>query len=391
MPIDTGFRINNTNLGYSSNTDLADIFIKRNVFDTGGAYGAGNTTILNQSTGVNSSPGLLPKYITWKKVTGTKANTRAVLAISRDGSLFAMGNNFWGTLGDGTTTSTNTFVDVLGFNGTAIQWVDVAAGEGHAAGITSDGKMWAWGLNSSGQLGQNNTTATSSPVSVITSGNAKWVYVTCGRSTTLGIKSDGTLWGAGVNNLGQLGDNATTQRVTMVSTVGGITSWKKVSAYDHTLGITADGTLYAWGYNGYGNLGDGTKVNKLSPVTVIGGLKWKTASAGSIFSAAITTDGLLYTWGGSFNQLGQGGVATSVTSPATVAGGGTTWKAVESGTNHSIALKSDGTLWAWGVNTEGCLMNGGGPSQNSPVSSILGSSVFWRQVSALGAASIALS
>src|SRR3989338_2030534 len=144
-------------------------------------------------------------------------------------------------------------------------WSSVSAGEHHTAAIKTDGTLWAWGYNASGRLGDGTTTTNrTAPTQIGTA--TTWSSVSAGYYHTTAIKTDGTLWAWGYNELyGQLGDGTTTNRTTPIQIVAE-TTWSSVSAgYYHTTAIKTDGTLWAWGYNASGRLGDGTTTDKTTP------------------------------------------------------------------------------------------------------------------------------
>jgi alpha-tubulin suppressor-like RCC1 family protein len=149
------------------------------------------------------------------------------------------------------------------------------------------GALWTWGSNFYGGLGDNTTTNKSSPVQTISAGT-NWKQVSCGYHTAA-IKTDGTLWVWGSNSDGQLGDNTNTYQSSPVQTIAGGTNWKQVAGgWFHTAAIKTDGTLWTWGSNFYGGLGDNTTTNKSSPVqTIAGGTNWKQVSCGTWHTAAI--------------------------------------------------------------------------------------------------------
>jgi len=190
-----------------------------------------------------------------------------------------------------------------------------------------------------------------------------------------------TLWTWGFNAFGNLGDNTTVNKSSPITTVAGGTNWKQVACgYYHTAAIKTDGTLWTWGQNKYGMLGDNTNVTKSSPVTTVaGGTNWKQVAGGYRHTAAIKTDGTLWTWG--FNSNGQLGDNTAVnkSSPVTTAGGGTNWKQVAGGYRHTAAIKTDGTLWTCGYNYYGNLGDGTTVDKSSPVTTA-GGGTNWKQV-----------
>jgi alpha-tubulin suppressor-like RCC1 family protein len=121
------------------------------------------------------------------------------------------------------------------------------------------------------------------------------------------------------------------------------------AGYAHSIALKSDGTLWAWGYNGDGELGDGSTTDRYTPVQVSGGgSTWAAIAAGYAHTIALKSDGTLWAWGDNdYGQLGDG-FNTDRHTPVQVSGGGNTWVAIAAGHFHTVALKSDGTLWAWG-------------------------------------------
>jgi alpha-tubulin suppressor-like RCC1 family protein len=178
------------------------------------------------------------------------------------------------------------------------------------------------------------------------------VYPEIGQQ--IGIPPELWTWGFGGN--GRLGNASTTNVSTPVTTFSGGTNWKQVSAASgHTAALKTDGTLWTWGTGSFGVLGNGVTTGSIStPVTTFaGGNNWKQVSCGSNHIAAIKTDGTLWTWGfGGNGTLGNAAITTNVSTPVTTFAGGTNWKQVNSGNRHTAAIKTDGTLWIWGGNTQ---------------------------------------
>jgi alpha-tubulin suppressor-like RCC1 family protein len=251
----------------------------------------------------------------------------------------------------------------------------------HAAAIKTDGTLWTWGLGSSGQLGTNDTTPNrSNPVTTF-AGGTNWKQVDCGDAHTAAIKTDGTLWTWGSQGAGRLGINVTvTNRSTPVTTFAGGNNWKQVSCgSQHTAAIKTDGTLWTWGNGGNGRLGHNSTNNAITPVTTFtGGTNWKQVTTGVDHTAAIKTDGTLWTWGyGVTGALGNGGITSST--PVTTFAGGTNWKQVACGDTFTAAIKTDGTLWTWGFATSGQLGTNSGSVANTPVTTFAGGT-NWKQV-----------
>ena len=296
------------------------------------------------------------------------------LILRNDGTLWAIGNNANGQLGNGTITNSSTLVQVKGLNGTGYltDVKAIVAGVGHSLALKNDGTVWAWGINTDGQLGDG-TSGTgnykSTPVQVKGLNGTGYLTditaIATGREYSFALKSDGTLLAWGYNLEGQLGDGTNTSRSTPVyvkSTSGtNLTGVKAIAAgAHHTLALKNDGTVWAWGYNDNGQLGDGTTTNRLVPVQVkgAGGTGYltgvKAIAAGNSHSLALKTDGTVWAWGN--NNRGQigDGTLTDQSVPVQVKGGGAEYltdvKAIGAGSAYSVALKNDETLWAWGWN-----------------------------------------
>jgi len=239
-------------------------------------------------------------------------------------------------------------------------------------------ELWTWGYNNKGQLGHGNITNLSSPVQVgvLTT----WTSVTNGYLHTAGITQGGTIWTWGQNNHGQLGLNNATL-YSSPKQVGALTTWLNVSAGNyHCAAIKTDGTLWAWGFNSSGQLGQNNTTYQISSPVQIGSLTdWLTVSAGYANCAAIKTDGTLWTWGVcTSGALGHGNT-TNRSSPVQV-GALTTWSQVTSNKAQMMAVKTDGTLWVWGSNNEGQLGLENTTNYSSPVQ--VGGLTTWLSITA---------
>jgi alpha-tubulin suppressor-like RCC1 family protein len=297
-----------------------------------GRVGDGTTT--DRSSPVTTAGG----GTNWKEVSVGGGINGFDAAIKTDGTLWTWGNNTNGRLGDGTTTPRSSPGTTAGGGS---NWKQVSAGATHIGAIKTDGTLWTWGNNGSGRVGDGTTTDRSSPVTTA-GGGTNWKQVSFGRQFSSAIKTDGTLWTWGDNSYGALGDGTTLDKSSPVTTAGGGTNWKQVysaAGGDHMAAIKTDGTLWTWGNNGSGRLGDGTTTNKSSPVTTVGGgTNWKQVSAGDTHIAAIKTDGTLWTWGGNtYGQLGNG-TTTSISSPSQVISNVNNWKQVGAGESSTAAV-----------------------------------------------------
>ena len=193
-----------------------------------------------------------------------------------------------------------------------------------------------------------------------------WAQIGGGENFCLAIKTDGTLWAWGQNNSGQLGQGNTTSYSSPVQ-VGALTTWAIAgnAGAHNSSAVKTDGTLWTWGYGPNGANGDGTATSRSSPVQVGALTDWATPIGGTQFMAALKTDGTLWTWGaGSDGRLGHGNV-TTLSSPVQV-GALTNWSKAACGNNFMTAVKTDGTFWTWGSSYHGQLGHGNTTSLSSP-------------------------
>jgi alpha-tubulin suppressor-like RCC1 family protein len=334
----------------------------------------GDDSTINRSSPVSVVGG----FTDWCQISAGSHS----LAIKTNGTVWSWGNNGEGRLGTNETISRSSPVSVVGG---FTDWCQVSAGSSHSLGVRSNGSAWAWGLGALGRLGNNANTNRSSPVSVV-GGFTDWCQVSAGCFHSLGLRTNGTVWAWGENLCGQLGQNSTISRSSPVSVVGGFTNWCQVSAGDiHSVGVRTNGTAWAWGQGTCGRIGDNATLTRFSPVSVVGGFTdWCQVSAGYRHSLGVRTNGTAWGWGNNqdtyLGVLGNG-LSGNRSSPVSVVGGFTDWCQVSAGRTHSLGLRTNGTVWAWGDGSNGRLGENSTIRRSSPVS-VVGGFTDWCQVSA---------
>ena len=239
--------------------------------------------------------------------------------------------------------------------------ISVAAGGSHTCAVTSGGRVKCWGWNGYGQLGDGTTDSRTTPMDV--SGLASGVIgVAAGRYHTCAVTAGGGVKCWGSNGRGQLGDGTTTDRLTPVD-VSGLGSGVSALAAgaEHTCAVTAGGGVKCWGYNGYGQLGDGTTIGRTTPVDVNGLGSGVSVVAAGRYHTCVMTAGGVKCWGGNSNgQLGDG-TTQSRTTPVDVSGLGSGVTAVAAGESHTCAVMDavhGGGVKCWGYNYRGQLGDG---------------------------------
>ena len=315
------------------------------------------------------------------------------VALKTDNTLWTWGYNNTGQLGTGDYNHRSSPVQI---SGAWTSTVSMSGSNGSTLGVKIDGTLWSWGYQNGGELGTGVVINTYGNVPVQVGALTNWLSVNGTGYFVLALKTNGTLWSWGYNASGQLGLNDTTSRSSPVQ-VGVLTTWSKVAGGSlntgHALAIKTDGTLWSWGYNASGQLGLNDIVHRSSPVQVGALTTWSLISAGAAHSLAIKTDGTLWSWGQNSNgQLGQNDIVHR-SSPVQV-GALTTWSKVACGSYTSLAVKTDGTLWSWGQNQRGQLGQGDIVHRSSPVQ--VGALTTWNNVfageyisSALGSYAVA--
>jgi alpha-tubulin suppressor-like RCC1 family protein len=295
-----------------------------------------------------------PEQIMPSGVTAIAAGGEHSLVLKSDGSLWAMGRDNYGQLGNGTNSGiyyTNRPEQIVPSGVTAI-----AAGQYYSLFLKSDGSLWAMGVNYSGQLGDGTSDSgnyyTNWPELIVTNGVTA---IAAGQAHSLFLKSDGSLWAMGYNSDGELGDGTGINTNRPEQITNGVVAI--AAGLRHSLFLKSDGSLWVMGDDSSGQLGDGGILNNHTyrPEQITNGVV--AIAAGGEFSLFLKSDGSLWAMGGrNYGELGDGSASYFTNRPEQIVASNVT--AIAAGYIHSLFLKSDGSLWAMGYNIYGELGDG---------------------------------
>lgn len=369
----TAFTIMNLSCGDDNSVNNSE---ESNLYVWGyGWLGDGNNGGRNKPTNIGNSKD-------WISITSSYRNT---FGIKQDGTLWA-----WGQLQDSLTG--------FGYNmqlkpaqvGISNDWKSISAGSNHLLMIKQDGSLWAWGSNKSGQLGDGTYEDKNMPIRIGTSND--WSTIATRGSYSLGIKKDGSLWQWGYIQNESFDGNG--EKLNIPTRIGISNDWQIISTGgEHSLGIKQDGSLWAWGLNSNGQLGDNTQKFKSVPTKIGVSNDWSSISAGigvarGGHSLGIKQDGSLWAWGSNASsKLGDSSIINQIHIPTRI-GNLNDWLAISAGENHSLGIKQDGSLWAWGSNTAGKL--GISINESRKVPTKVGNLNDWKVVSASWDHSVAI-
>ena len=306
----------------------------------------------------------------------------AVGGIKTDGTAWTWGINYKGMLGlnesqSGPAPSSDKYSSPVQL-GTGTDWAHGVWGEYNTMAVKTNGTLWAWGVNTSGQLGLNATIpwpsgGDSSPrqVGTDTTWSTSMGSLSTGFNSSGAIKTDGSLWMWGGSGNGILGHNNQTS-YSSPKQVGTDTDWAIIcgASASGAHAIKTDGSLWSWGQNNLGNLGHNDRTQRSSPTQVGTDTTWsKINSIALQATVAVKTDGTLWTWGSNEKgEMGQneGSPSKNISSPTQV-GTGTDWSEVRGFIRNVMAVKTDGSLWGWGANYQGVIGDNSKTDRSSPV------------------------
>jgi len=313
-------------------------------------------------------------------VTGAAAGEFHSLGLRSDGSVWAWGDNIEGELGNGSQSTTGCDCSAMPTAVAGITTVTaVAAMEYDSLALRADGTVWGWGEDDEAQLAATPPSPTgcgcvATPTEIV--GLTGITAIAGGGNHGLALKSDGTVWGWGTDGAGQVGVDPPPSghgNVTTPTQVPGLTGITAVAAgHDHSLALRSDGTVWAWGDNTYGELGNDTTTGGSTPVEVQDLTHVVALAAGWRHSAALRSDGTVWTWGANDDgELGNGtedrGTSNNTYHSVPVEASGLSGvTAVAGGDSQNLALRLDGTPWAWGFNGDGEVGNGTNGTTTNP-------------------------
>ena len=312
--------------------------------NSAGEYGDGTYAVKYIPTMIGSEKD-------WKSIS---AGSYHVVALKNDGSLWTWGNNRQGQLGIGSTEEQINIPNRVGIDN---DWKSISAGGSYVMAIKNDGSLWGWGNNTSYELGDGTNISKNIPTQIGVANDWKNIYSAIYLTTA--IKNDGSIWRWG---------NSGGQNIKIPTKFGLDLNWKDISAFGyHFLALKNDNSLWAWGDNVYGQIGDGTISNfRNTPIQIVSE-QWNSITSGLEHSIAIKDDGSLWSWGRNhLYQLGDGTIIDK-SIPTRINATSVDWQYVFAGQAHGLALKTNGSLWAWGYNLSAQLGDGTVTSRNIPV------------------------
>ncbi len=263
---------------------------------------------------------------------------------------------------------------------------DVSAGYFHSCAVDNLGTGKCWGSNSSGQLGDNTTTNRHVPVAVVMPTGRTFVQIVAGLGHSCALADNGRVWCWGGNGIGQLGNNTTNQSLipTAASMPSGRTFTQISLSFNHTCAIADNGTAWCWGGNGSGRLGDNTTTNRSVPTAVVmpSGRTFTRISAGWYRTCAIADNGTAWCWGNNqYGGIGNNSTTDRSVPTAVVMPSGRTFNRIATLQDSSCAIADNGTAWCWGGNDYGQIGDNTTTQRNTPVVVVMPSGRTFTDIS----------
>jgi alpha-tubulin suppressor-like RCC1 family protein len=335
-----------TNLGRGYCWGLADL----------GQTGVEPDSSCSGSLGGFESCILLPKRMNEPQLSFTTISAGGDFAcgVTTDRLLYCWGNDEVGQIGNGldgagTTPKLATVKSE--------RFTTVSAGLHHACALNLNGRVFCWGSDSDGQLGDDRTIHSTTPIPVADS-TLRFTMISAGDNHTCGLSNTGAAYCWGRGEEGQIGNGGMFSQEVPTAVTGGVFFTSIAAGGSHTCGVSTSGAIYCWGSNENGQLGSGGQGSTISnPVIVIGPDDFTAVTAGENHTCGIAGGGQVYCWGGSeYGELGDGNTSHHSTgSPFVVSG--FTASAISAGANHTCAISTAGGAWCWGSNRWGALGN----------------------------------
>ncbi|MDY0140107.1 MAG: hypothetical protein RBR50_10435, partial [Candidatus Izemoplasmatales bacterium] len=313
-----------------------------------------------------------------------------IIAKMDNDKYYAWGSNNYGQLGDGTTETKTQPVEITEsfdlIEGEQI--INYSLGDSHSAALTNEGRVLTWGNNLSGRLGDGTTTSTAIPIDITQNFNLhlneEIKYITTGYLSGAAITSEYRVFTWGDNSSGQLGDGTITNRYnpTDITSMFNLSINERVTYISignvHSAAITNEGRLFTWGNNAYGQLGDGTNNLRVKPYDITENLNLNLdeeilgLDLGKNNNILFTSENRVFVWGlNNYGQLGNGTV-TNKSTPVDITNQFSFQQEesiikVTSGYSHLFLITSNNRIFSWGDNQYGQLGNGSSINQLNPI------------------------
>ncbi|MGQ0829238.1 MAG: RCC1 domain-containing protein [Bacteroidota bacterium] len=327
---------------------------------------------LGDGTNVDKSTPVAVSSIS--NIIAISSGAEHTLALQSNGEVWAWGYNAFGQLGDGNNGNSNLPVKVSNGSGNLTGIVAVSAGDDHSLALDNLGRVWSWGRNANGQLGDGTSSDNNFAVLISTLTNV--AAITAGDATSMALRCDGTVWLWGSNEYGQLGDGTTIDKFIPTQEANGFTNIKAIAFGGlHSLILNNTGTVYTCGNNFSGQLGNSLVTSLIFSQAVNVPTNIVAIAGGFYHSLAIDNTGVVKAWGSNnYGQLGNNSLVS--TNTAVTVTGLTGIVSISAGQDHSLALKNDGTAWAWGRNDYGQLGDATTILRKTPVQVSIGCAIL---------------